>query len=126
MRTAIIILYILKDTLNKIKIYQSKFRNNISIKWSKHYVILTQTENYCYITSAAGQNCVQISNENVIRLFVNVLLEIRYKSVQIHVCSLFLVSPKKSNSGLCCIIFETFQDHTQLDIRTPGMTTLYT
>jgi hypothetical protein len=44
---------------------QSKF-HNISIKWSKTYVILTQTAYYCDITSATGQTFLQMANKNVI------------------------------------------------------------
>ena len=42
-------------------------------------------------------------------------LEIRYESVHIHVCSVYSCVVQGPNSGLGCIKFDRFQDHTQLD-----------
>jgi len=61
----------------------------------KHYVILTQTANYCDITSAAGQMCVQMAYENVIQTVKKSVPGDSLKNPYTFTCVHFIhVSPK--------------------------------
>ena len=109
-----------------MKIHQSKFHNNISSKWSEHYVILTQTENYCYITSCGGQNRVQMANEKLIHTVRKCVLgdSLRITTYP-RVFTLFLCRPRAQFWPMLHQIREVSRSHTFGHIRTPVMTPLY-
>jgi hypothetical protein len=104
----------LNGTLNNIKVNQRKF-HNISINWS--ITLCNSKTNWkqplYYVSS--WTNVVQMAYKNVIETVRKCVLGDSLRIRTHSLCSLYSCVAKQPNSGLCCIKFEKFQYHTQLD-----------